>query len=137
MLIAREWVNRFTLNLAYIFLEITEILEGQISGKVSSFRVPVRACSSCSSETKHDGKKAPRSKLFISKKKIIETKVRTTKTCLVFELRWNFRSNTAGCLPGINKNKLAVIAIIIIEAVAGILFWHRLYFLNFSQIHWT
>jgi hypothetical protein len=87
-LIAGEGINRFAPNLACLFLETRKrTQEGQNSEKSVLSSIPFEG-GSCSSETKHDRRTAPRSKLFVCfEEKITETEIRIPKNCPGFDSR--------------------------------------------------
>jgi hypothetical protein len=66
-LIARERIYRFASNLAYLLLQTTN-MAGSILRKPSLNSILGEGVS-CSSETKHDRRTAPRTKLFVSKRR--------------------------------------------------------------------
>jgi hypothetical protein len=69
-LIAQERINRFTPNLAYVFLETRKrTQQSQNSGKLFMSSIHGEGIS-CSSESKHDRRTAARPKLFVSARRL-------------------------------------------------------------------
>jgi hypothetical protein len=81
-LIAREWIHRLAPNLACLLFETTKITwEGQCSGKYVLSSILDEGGSS-DSETKHDRRTAPRSKLFVSKRRLNKRRIQPRKSVL-------------------------------------------------------
>jgi hypothetical protein len=81
-LIVRKRIYRFAPNLVCLFLKTRKrIQEGQNSGKSLLSSIPGEG-SSCSSETKHNRRTAPRPKLFVSERRLQKQGPQYRKTVL-------------------------------------------------------
>jgi hypothetical protein len=80
--ISRERMKQFAPNLACLFLETRKrTWEGQTCRKSVLSLIPSEG-GSCSSETKHDRRTAPRPKLFVSRRILQKQRLQPRKTLL-------------------------------------------------------